>query len=113
MIEEAYNTNMMLYKELEGLKRALEAYLLTDMPGFKRLANMSSNLDDPYCIPKGTIPSIEETRVAYIQGLEKVARSLGSTARAQHHTVPMSVPPEMKGPMLMLQRLDRLGQRFS
>jgi len=113
MIEEAYNTNMMLYKELEGLKRALEAYLLTDMPGFKRLANMSSNFDDPYCIPKGTMPSIEETRVAYIQGLEKVARSLGSTARAQHHTVPMSVPPEMKGLMLMLQRLNRLGQEFS
>ncbi|KAF8245412.1 hypothetical protein K440DRAFT_646339 [Wilcoxina mikolae CBS 423.85] len=110
MIEEAYNTSMMLYREPEGFKRALEAYLLTDIPGFKRLANMS-NLDSPDYNPNSEEEAtIEKKRVAYIEGLEKIARELGSTAKAQHYTVPRTMlPPEMRDLVRMLHRIEKLG----
>ncbi|KAF8537001.1 hypothetical protein BDD12DRAFT_848587 [Trichophaea hybrida] len=109
MIEEAFNTSIMLYKEPEGFKRALEAYLLTDLPGFKRLADISNHGSLNYN-PNSEEITIKKERVAYIKGLEKIARELGSTAKIQHCTFPRTMlPPEMRDSIRMHQRIEKLG----
>ena len=90
-LEEAMQTETIIYKSEAGLRKAIDSYLETDQPGFKIVTERPPK-DGPeilYTDHNGTISSwstdIPTTlRRPYLEMLERVARQLGSDSHAQY-----------------------------
>ena len=98
LLEEAPGTVALVYKSAESLRRALEFYLTDDSLGVKQVYRLPP--DDLKDLPSaydtlGMLPGKwrEDERIPYLQLLEKIAQTLGSTVVAKYEMHDLSQAP--------------------
>ena len=89
LLEEAPGTIALVYKSPNSLCRALEFYLADDSLGFKTIYRPPlTGLSNPYNVPDALGLSLgkwsENEGIPYLQLLERIAQSLGSTVIAKY-----------------------------
>ena len=111
LLENAAETNLILYKSRTALKRAVEGYLTMDMPGFKRFSRPPAGLKGPWVVDSAERAMVNlsddwpDAQGRFLVGLEKIARELGSTVTPKYEEVP--IPPKLKGCQLLFPNEDR------
>jgi hypothetical protein len=119
-LENSFGTNVILFKSKPALRQALEAYLTTNISGFKCVSLPPSGFDGPFLITTldkfeivDTWPDAE--MVAFMKGLERIAGALGSAAKAKYSVV--QAKPGMMGIPLFkdqgfMERYEKLGKGY-
>jgi hypothetical protein len=104
-----------VFKTKPAFRRALEGYLLLDMPGFKTVERMQQTeaivvSPGPFG-PEISQGHIDDGRESYLKLLETVVRHLGSSVRAKYNSrearVVEVLPPL---PSKFLQMSSQLGK---
>jgi hypothetical protein len=119
-IENAFGTKAILFKSKPALRRALEAFLLTNCPGFKVVTMPPHPSDGPFFITSDRFEIVETwpdaDKVSYFKGLENVARELGSGAKARYTVIP-TMPGTMGVALFkkqdFMKRYEGLGKRLT
>ncbi len=98
LLEEAPGTIALVYQSPESLRRTLEFYLTDDSPGFKQVYRLPPtdpkdhhNALDTLGLSLGKWR--EDEGIPYLQILERIAQSLGSTAIAKYKVHDFSQAP--------------------
>ena len=98
LLEEAPGMIALVYKSRESLHRALEYYLTDDSPGFKQIYRPPpTDLGDSFNVPDALGLSLgkwrEDEGIPYLQLLERIAQTLGSTVTAKYRVHDFSQAP--------------------
>jgi hypothetical protein len=119
-LENAFGTKSILFKSKLALRRALEAFLLTNTPGFKVVTMPPGGSDGPFLITSDRFEIVETwpdaAKLPFFKGLENIARELGSGAKARYTVVP-TMPGTMGVALFkehdFMRRYEGLGKRLT